>query len=78
MRVERERQVEAERQAAEEEAAWMDAERRATVMKAERQAAAVKFFSDFRLASDSFQIDFRLVVWKIINTDFRLVQIGSD
>ena len=42
MRVERKRQVEAERRAAEEEAVWTEAERRATTMKAERQATAVE------------------------------------
>ena len=55
MRVERERQFKAERQAAKKETAWMEAERLATMMKAERHATAVKLFSDFRLASNSFQ-----------------------
>ena len=36
-------------------------------------------FSDFRLASDCFQIHFRLKSGKTVKTsDFRLVQIGSD
>ena len=61
-RVERERQVAAERQAAEEESSRTESEIRATVMKDERQAATVKLFSDLRLASDCFQIHFRLVV----------------
>ena len=42
MRAEKKRQVEAERQAAEEESTRMEAEIQVTVTKAERQAAAVE------------------------------------
>ena len=54
--------VEVERRSAKEEASRMEAEIQSAAMKAERQAATEKTFSDYRLASDFFQIHFRLVV----------------
>ena len=58
MRVEKKRQEEAERRAAEEEAVRTEAERRAVMMKMERQAAAVELaFQIF----DWLQIAFRFI-----------------
>ena len=58
MRIERKRHVEAERRAAEEVAAGMEAERQAATMKTERQAAAVELA--FQI-SDWLHIAFRFI-----------------
>ena len=58
MRVKRNRQVKAERRAAEEEAARMEADRKAAAIKAETQVTAVEL--SFQIL-DWLQIAFRLI-----------------
>ena len=70
MRVERERQVEAERWASKEEAARMEAERRATAMKRPLEFSfrlcLINFFLEF-----SFKLTFQISYW--VQIAFRFI-----